>query len=517
MNRYKYSKQKGALQEASPAVRGSASVPEDEDSYVAAHDSSVFSLSELAALAGEAPVRAQANRSGQAQALRRPLRRAGDESLSTASPTRYYGRASMFRYTIEEGQKMLVEHSDGTMTVAEGPCRIWRWGKRFSAMEHHIAHPGEFLIVRYRDGRQEHVRGPTDLWLDGRKHASVSKEELFQIAEREAIVVYGKKADGTVERRIVMGPEDFMPEPGEWVHTFSWHGSKPGPDGILHKMPNGLVFQKLWLLPDQMYHDIPEVRTADGAVLTIRLMLFFELHDIERMLITTHDPIGDFVNAATSDVVEFLSKHDYDSFRDNIDKLNLIDTYKQLTRRAEQCGYRIGNIVYRGYGAPQALQQMHEQSLESKTRLSLQRETEKQAQDLEDFKLERNLARSVKARQDRTASQSQELDLARREQQAERERVRAERELMRGQKEEDAAFELELEQKRQDARLAMFRTLAELGVDLTQYLTQSRSDQIIELRGSGQDAHLHLGPTPDPPRGRDGTASLRQSAADPDR
>ena len=108
-------------------------------------------------------------------------------------------------------------------------------------------------------------------------------EGLFQIADREAVVVYSKHPEtGAVERRISHGPEDFMAQPGEWLHTFSWHGSRAGPDGSYQKVPNALVFQKLWLLPDQMYHDVPEVRTADGAVLTVRLMLFFELQDIDK-------------------------------------------------------------------------------------------------------------------------------------------------------------------------------------------------------------------------------------------
>ena len=94
----------------------------------------------------------------------------------------------------------------------------------------------------------------------------------------------------------------------------------------MRKVPKGLVFQKLWLMPDQMYHDVPDVRTADDAVLTIRLMIFFELLDIATMLETTHDPIGDFVNAATSDVVDFTGRHDFESFKANTDKLNEIET-----------------------------------------------------------------------------------------------------------------------------------------------------------------------------------------------
>jgi hypothetical protein len=135
-----------------------------------------------------------------------------------------------------------------------------------------------------------------------------------------------------------------------------------------------------------MYHDVPDVRTADDAVLTIRLMIFFELLDIATMLETTHDPIGDFVNAATSDVVDFTGRHDFESFKRDTDKLNELETYRQLVGRAAQCGYRINKVVYRGYGAPDRLQQMHDQAIEARTRLQLDRATEQQAQDLGSFR-----------------------------------------------------------------------------------------------------------------------------------
>lgn len=37
--------------------------------------------------------------------------------------------------------------------------------------------------------------------------------------------------------------------------------------------------------------------------------------------------------------------------------------------------------------------------------------------------------------------------------------------------------------------------LRNLGVDLTAYLTQSRADRVIELRGGGKGTHVHLDPT----------------------
>src|SRR4029079_10270087 len=139
----------------------------------------------------------------------------------------------------------------------------------------------------------------------------------------------------SVSRRIVHGPLLFVPAPGEWLHTFAWHGSEGGAQGQ-KKIATGLVFQKLWLMPDQMYHDVTDVRTADDALLTIRLMIFFELTDIERMLEATHDPIGDFVNAASSDVVAFTGRHDFERFKGITHQLNDLESYPQLTARAAQ-------------------------------------------------------------------------------------------------------------------------------------------------------------------------------------
>lgn len=473
--KYRYQKQAGALQEAALPAPRPAAVDQAMHGHVEAGTGRFTSHVIPRVLAENRP----------------PVPPAS--SQSSLEPLQY-PRSTMFFYTIEENQRALVVRSDGAIEIVEGPRKIWRWGKTVRPMAHHIAHPGEFLMVRFRDGRQEHVRGPAHVWLDPRQHLGIDKEEILQISDREAVVVYSKDSEtGRVGRRIVHGPSDFMPEPGEWLHTFSWHGSQPAPDGTFRKVPNGLVFQKLWLLPDQMYHDVPEVRTADGAVLTIRLMLFFELQDIEKMLVTSHDPIGDFVNAATADVVEFLSKHDFETFKASIERLNDLDTYEQLTARAEQCGYRIGKVVYRGYGAPEALQQMHEQALESRTRLRLEKDTETQAQELEDLKLERRLGRAAKERAELSASQAEELLLTARREQAGLESLRARRELERAQRRLDAEAALQEQTAQQQARAEWLARLRDMQVDLTAYLTQGRSDQVIELRGEpGHATHVHL-------------------------
>ena len=408
------------------------------------------------------------------------------------------GGPGVFTYVVEEGQRVLMRRPNGTMDVVAGPRRVWRGRNTFQPMPHFVAHPGDYLIVRYRDGRQQHLPGPSEVWFDSRVHQGVTCEEALQIAAKEAVVVYSSK-EGTsaVQRRIEYGPTLFMPRPGEWLHTFAWHSSDGGSQGA-RKQARGLVFQKLWLMPDQMYHDVPDVRTADDAVLTIRLMIFFELTDIDRMLEATHDPIGDFVNAATSDVVDFTGRHDFEAFKRNTDKLNELETYRQLTGRGAQCGYRITKVVYRGYGAPERLQQMHDQAIEARTRLQLDRATEQQAQDLEGFRLDSQLLRAGKRRGEQSSEVEHEMELARLRQEAELRDREARSAFDRQQAGLDAELRGRVQGERDSRQRGHLEALRALGVDLTAYLTQSRADRVIELRGPRGVTHLHLDPAQRP-------------------
>jgi Type II secretion system (T2SS), protein E, N-terminal domain len=458
------------------------------------HGSLTFSHSSRAPAAYASPEQVQGRLDPRRlSAARGPSGPGSPSGLDLTSPV---GDSGVWFYIVEEGQSVLVLNPNGTMEVIVGPRRVWRGRRKFQRMIHHVAHPGDYLIVRYRDGRQEHLAGPAEVWLDSRVHQEITCEEMLQVAAKEAVVVYSQK-DGTssVQRRIEYGPTLFMPRPGEWLHTFVWHASEGGSEGV-RKVPKGLVFQKLWLMPDQMYHDVTDVRTMDDAVLTIRLMMFFELLDIATMLETTHDPIGDFVNAATSDVVDFTGRHDFESFKQNTDKLNEIETYRQLAVRASQCGYRINKVVYRGYGAPERLQQMHDQAIEARTKLQLERATEQQAQDLESFKLESQMFRAGKRRSEQTAEVAHQLELDQRKQLVDLQAREALSNFHRQQEQLAAEFRLDHRTREHTHERDHLTELRRLGVDLTAYLTQSRADQVIELRGpQGNTTHLHLDPS----------------------
>lgn len=405
-----------------------------------------------------------------------------------------YGNRTMWYYTVEDGQRTLRIYRDGRMEVIVGPKRVWQGSSRFEKMRHFVAHPGDFLAVRFRDGRQEHIVGPTDIWFDPRIHEQINLQEALQLAAKEAVVVYSRGSENApVARRLVYGPTLFVPAPGEWLHTFQWHGSHGGSQGV-KKVAKGLTFQKLWLMPDQMYHDVADVRTADDAVLTIRLMMFFELIDIERMLDATHDPIGDFVNATTSDAVDFVGRRTFEQFKKDTGKLNEIEAYGQLTVRAAQNGYRINKVVYRGYGAPDRLQAMHDQAIEARTRLQLERATEQQAQELEDDKLQAQMNRATKRRTEQAIEVDAELEMVKKRSEADARHKEAERTAGREQRRRNAETEQEIQRQTEERSRQHLGALKEMGVDLTAFLTQGRADRVIELRGNGAATHVHLDP-----------------------
>ena len=138
----------------------------------------------------------------------------------------------MWFYIVEEGESVLVRKPQRHDGRARRSTCVWRGRRKFQRMVHHVAHPGDYLIVRYRDGRQEHLAGPADVWFDPRTHQAITREEMLQVAAKEAVVVYSQK-DGTssVQRRIEYGPTLLMPRPGEWLHTFVWHASEGGSEG----------------------------------------------------------------------------------------------------------------------------------------------------------------------------------------------------------------------------------------------------------------------------------------------
>lgn len=416
--------------------------------------------------------------------------------------------------TVPQGQAAAIWDRNGRRTIVKGPRRLALWRKRFELLKQFIADPQQYLVIRHRDGRVQHLRGPGVEWLDPVDHLAITVAPAVSLDASESLVVY-RQMPGQVDRRVVRGPALFVPDPDEWLHEFRWHGSDPSDPR--RKVPRALKFTKLRVIPDQTYVDVEDVRTADDALLVVKLMLFFELTDIERMLDRTHDPVADFVNAVSADVIDFAATRTFEQFKEQTEHLNALGTYSQLSKRAATIGYRIDKVVYRGYQANPKLQTMHDAAIEARTRLKLEAETERQAQELADLRLAREQERSVKRQEMDRADAEQKIRLARitHDEQLRQKQIEHEAQLRQKQAEhdnqirqKDAANDADLratrarDELRRESRATSYKqrteylqTIRGLQVDLTQYLTarHNRPDRLIKIDSAGpRRAQMHL-------------------------
>jgi hypothetical protein len=134
---------------------------------------------------------------------------------------------------------------------------------------------------------------------------------------------------------------------------------------------------------------------------------------------------------------------------------------------------------------------MHDQPIEARTRLQLDRATEQQAQDLENYKLDCQLARATKRRTEQVHEVEHDLALARTRQEAELRQREAALASQRESQRLEADLQLAIRKSQDEEQRHHLESLRTMEVDLTAFLTQARADQVIEFRGESRP-HVHL-------------------------
>eukprot|EP00755_Sulcionema_specki_P036249 Sspe_Gene.106514::Locus_84587_Transcript_1_1_Confidence_1.000_Length_1493::g.106514::m.106514 len=385
-------------------------------------------------------------------------------------------------YTICQGERVLITDGNGRSTYVDGPARPFLWGCTVQPLMLITANQSECIHVVTRNGDKVSVVGPKSLWFDPLAHIEMSVVTPENLMCGEAVVY--RRVSEKVERRIIHGPAQHIPEVNEWTHTFSWHGCPPGSSDSSVKVSGALKFTKLRTIPDKLYFNVKDVRTSDDAKLVFKLMVFYELVDIELMLDRSRDPIADIINAVTADAVDYTSRFSFEEFKNRTSTYNSLETYPQLVERASQVGYTITKVVFRGYEAPTNIQSMHDRSIEQRTRLSLERETEQQAQELADFRQAKEAERSEKVRAEelKTAQHNELLK-------------DAEATAARKRELEEQADKLQILKNQNAESLEYIRGLGDLGVDLTSYLVskeQGTPGALYSFQGSLPKQVLHM-------------------------
>ncbi|KAL3847254.1 hypothetical protein ACJMK2_018175 [Sinanodonta woodiana] len=395
--------------------------------------------------------------------------------------------------TLDVGEQALVYDLHGSARIEDGPKRLFLWREKLVMLARHSANQNEYLVVRHKDGRVEHVKGPCVLYKNPIAHLSVEKKEMISLDANEALVVYRtdvKTMD--VKRYVQYGPTLFMPVSNEWLHEFCWHGTDPS--NKTRMIPNKNKFERLKIIPDQFYYNVDEVRTGDDALIRVKLMIFFELKDIETMLNGTKDPYADFVNCVCADVVAFAAKYSYVEFIEHSGELNLLSSYPQLMERSKQIGYEVSKVVFRGYYAHEKLQKLHDGAIETRTKLKIAYEKEEQEQLLTDLKLQNEKDRIELEQRIEIENMEHSMKMQRSQVQHS-----LELELMAEMKaqiqwQKDKEGELQGKVAEDEQKLKHFQKLHGLGVNLDEYFHAqlSKPSKIVNIVVDKDAANFHL-------------------------
>jgi len=402
------------------------------------------------------------------------------------------------RHVVQEGERDALWDRTGRVSFIDGPSSRYRFGSGWSTLKlrRHVATDGQFLVVHAASGESRVHPGPTTEWEHPIQHERVDVFEALQIGTNEAIVVYSKVWPDVL-RSIVHGPTAYVPQTADdWVHEFCWHGSdqEAARLGLNRKRAGALRFKKLRLVPDQLYFDVEKVRTKNDALLTVKVMIFYELLDPERMVDHTHDPVSDLINTLTADVIELTSSMLFEEFRAGTDRLNRLETYPTLTAAASRIGFKVTRVVFRGYEASEKLQMMHDAAIEERTGMRLTQEKEAQEQELMDFRQDKEQRRTAKEREEEGLAKQHEVAMAELAEDAKLRADQKEHEQRVALTSQSDDAKLSSREKEMRAMEKHYEALASLGVDLTQHLGQ-KVDRIIRLEGSGISTppQLHIG------------------------
>lgn len=395
--------------------------------------------------------------------------------------------------TLDVGEQVLVYNHEGEARIEEGPKRLFLWREKFERLNRLAVNQNSYARVMYNDGLIEHLKGPCVIYVNPLHHKMVTAVEMQSLDANEALVVYKQDKDThEVTRYVQFGPTLFMPKANEWLHEFCWHGVDP--DNKTRMIPNKHVFTRIKIIPDQFYYNVDEVRTKDDAAIRVKLMVFFELKDIDTMLNATKDPFADFINCVCADIVAYASKYTYIEFMENSSALNDLANYPQLMDRSKQIGYDISKVVYRGFHTHDKLQMLHDNAVKTRTNLKIAYEKEEREQEMTDMKL--------KNEKDRIQlEQRLEEENLKHQQAMETDRVKHKL-MMELQKEKNArdvwiqenTAVLEGKKLQDSQTLKYYTSLHDLDVNLNEYIKAQaqRPQKVIRVVADKDSANFHL-------------------------
>eukprot|EP01088_Endostelium_zonatum_P003161 TRINITY_DN1431_c0_g1_i1.p1 TRINITY_DN1431_c0_g1~~TRINITY_DN1431_c0_g1_i1.p1 ORF type:complete len:481 (+),score=131.66 TRINITY_DN1431_c0_g1_i1:23-1465(+) len=398
---------------------------------------------------------------------------------------------------VGEGETYILQDIYGQYSLVTGPCSTFIFRKSYAVLPRFTANASQYVEIQNLDGTTENLMGPVSVLYDPRVHEAIAVRDSVVVQSGYAIVVYKKQESSDnlkeMERQIIYGPAVYSFKPNERIDEFFWQiPLQSDPTTANRKL---IRFKKLRVIPDQLYLDIVDVRTSDDALLRIKIMVFFQLVNIQKLLERSHDPVTEITNFLTASIIDFVGQRTFKQFKEDSNLLNLISTYSQVVEFSTTIGYDVFRIVYRGYLGSERLQAMHNEAIEARTKLELEKENEVQTQDLNDLKQSRVLERGKRDRNEEEEKGRFEIEMKRRKHEEEMRIGRLDEERALEKERNRGALMEERRRKENDEKLRFLerekgleaeglkRLSEETGLDVTAYMVakERRGEKVINV------------------------------------
>merc|ERR1711998_95773 len=403
---------------------------------------------------------------------------------------------------VKEGECAAIWNYSGACRLEEGPKRICIVNSDVRFLDRYTAKANEYLRIDRRNGDTSHLRGPCTIFLNPVEHASIAILPAISLDERQAIVVFNqvtspasptsKKATEGIQhaipidkieasresRRIVRGPMLYFPDAGERVQEFAWQQPssadqqqpvQPCPYGGMYaynqqyhgtsqpQAPSAAA--KLSLASRQHCVSVERTRTKDELELQLGFELSLQLVDIEQMLTAAEDPLQEIQLSLRSVVGDTVRAHSCEELRASTHRLSGCENYPSVLQAAQRVGFAVRDVVFTGFTMSAELEAMHQRAAKERKGLQTELEAAKQAQHLEDLRLESEMDRSMKQHEIEEFKQKHAAEIG---------ELQHAHELKL--KQQAVEQEVQGEKQRNDERLRFLKELGTQGVDVTAFL-----------------------------------------------
>jgi len=226
---------------------------------------------------------------------------------------RYLRRVRIGKRTIKEGEAAVIWDNRGRCKEIVGPALKRMWYSTIRFLDVHIAKPGQYIVIQRKDGVIEHLIGPATVFENPVKHIGVkvldghelaTAQDCLVVATRRAQSVVTKSLDTAgvpddfLDRRVVRGPMQFVPQVNETVQQMKW---LDWVDQTLGERGTSKVrtFSVIDTRPFRI-NVRTGLTTAEGLTYIVRLNIGARIVDVDTA-IDTADPIGAMWQALLAD------------------------------------------------------------------------------------------------------------------------------------------------------------------------------------------------------------------------